>query len=141
MLDPRLLWFRSTERTSVYVEGQNFVPDDEGYIAVPENLGSYITRIPGFVYVGREREQDQKPVEPNFVKTPTGGRPEKFLWDDIWIETCRYLHNNGVPATRAELMKYLQQWCEDHLGKQPADSTLKLKIRKLFVALERPDEN
>jgi len=78
MLDPKLLWFRSTERTVVQVEGQNFVPDDEGYIAVPENLGSYIMRIPGFVYVGREREQDQKPVEPNFVKTPTGGRPEKF---------------------------------------------------------------
>ena len=37
--DPKLLWFHSTERKSVYVEGQNFVPDAEGYVAVPENLG------------------------------------------------------------------------------------------------------
>ena len=42
MPDPKLLWFHSTERKSVYVEGQNFVPDAEGYVAVPENLGSYI---------------------------------------------------------------------------------------------------
>ena len=41
MPDPKLLWFHSTERKSVYVEGQNFVPDAEGYVAVPENLGSY----------------------------------------------------------------------------------------------------
>ena len=27
MPDPKLLWFHSTERKSVYVEGQNFVPD------------------------------------------------------------------------------------------------------------------
>jgi hypothetical protein len=52
MPDPKLLWFHSTERKSVYVEGQNFVPDAEGYVAVPENLGSYIMVIPGFTYVG-----------------------------------------------------------------------------------------
>ena len=48
MPDPKLLWFHSTERKSVYVEGQNLVPDAEGYVAVPENLGSYIMVIPGF---------------------------------------------------------------------------------------------
>jgi hypothetical protein len=140
MLHSKLLWFRSTERSSVQVEGQTFVPDDEGYIAVPENLGSQIMRIPGFVYVGRERDQGHKPVEPNFARARTG-RPEKFSWDDIWIETCRYIYQNGVPATHAGLIDYLQQWCEVKFGNQPADSTLKLKVRKLFAALERPDEN
>jgi hypothetical protein len=140
MVHRKLLWFRSTELSSIQVDGQTFVPDDEGYIAVPENFGSQIMRIPGFEYVGRERDQGEKPVEPNFAKARTG-RPEKFAWDDIWIETCRYIFANGVPATHAELIDYLQQWCEDKFDVQPADSTLKLKIRKLFIALDRPNEN
>jgi hypothetical protein len=140
MSDRKFQWFRSTERTSVYVEGQNFAPDNEGYVAVPENLGPQINRIPGFVYVGRERPESHRPVEPKLAKARTG-RPEEFPWDDIWIETCRRIHTNGVPRTQAELIAYLQQWCEGEFGKQPADSTLKLKIRKLFAALERPDDN
>jgi hypothetical protein len=70
-----------------------------------------------------------------------GGRPEKFSWDEIWIETCRYIHDNGIPPTAAELMKHLQQWCENHFDKQPADSTLKPKLGKLYAVLRRQDEN
>jgi hypothetical protein len=70
-----------------------------------------------------------------------GGRPEKFSWDDIWIEACRYIHEDGVPATPSELMRHLQQWCEIQFAEQPADSTLKSKLRKLYAALRRPDEN
>jgi hypothetical protein len=70
-----------------------------------------------------------------------GGRPKKFSWDDIWIETCRYIHDNGIPATAAELMRHLQQWCENQFGEQPADSTFKPKLRKLYAVLRRPDEN
>jgi hypothetical protein len=140
MPHPRLLWFRSTERTVVQIEGQNFVPDDEGYIAVPENLGSQINRIPSFDYVGRKRDEVYKHIEPKFAKAPTG-RPQKFAWDDIWIEICRYNHESGVPATQAELIEHLQQWCENKFGDQPATSTLKLKIRKLYEALRRSDEN
>lgn len=139
MPDPKLLWFLSTERSSVHVEGQLFVPDDEGFIAVPENLGSKIMVIPGFKYVGRERGKNHEPEQPKFAKARSG-RPEGFQWDDVWIETCRYIHENGVPATDAELMRHLQEWCENQFGKQPGDSTLKPKLRKLFRVL-RWDEN
>jgi hypothetical protein len=54
MPESRLLWFLSTEWMGVQVEGQTFLPDDEGYIAVPENLGTQI-KHPSFRYVGRER--------------------------------------------------------------------------------------
>lgn len=43
---------RSTERKSVYVEGQNFEPDVEGYVAMPENLGHMING-PAGIYVCR----------------------------------------------------------------------------------------
>ena len=85
MADPKLRWFHSTERKSIYVEGQNFVPDAEGYVAVPENLGSSIMVIPGFTYVGQDRPEGHKPEQPKFTKVRSG-RPEGFLWDDIWID-------------------------------------------------------
>src|SRR6185437_7188899 len=50
------------------------------------------------------------------------------------------LSEDGVPATPAELMRHLQQWCEIQFAEQPADSTLKSKLRKLYAALRRPDE-
>jgi hypothetical protein len=53
MPDPKLLWFLSTERRNYHVEGQRFDSDDDGYIAVPENLGSIISRNPDLKYVGR----------------------------------------------------------------------------------------
>jgi hypothetical protein len=139
MPDPKLLWFHSKERRTVYVEGQTFAPDDEGYIAVPENLGSRIMVIPGFTYIGRERGESHEPEQLRFA-TARSGRPEEFAWDDIWIEICRQIYEGGVPATAAELMRHVQGWCEIQFGKQPGDSTLKPKLRKLFVAL-RPDEN
>jgi hypothetical protein len=67
-------------------------------------------------------------TEPQQYPGSRGGRPEKFSWDDIWIETCRYLHENGVPATAAELMRYLQQWCENQFGEQPAESTFRRRL-------------
>jgi len=80
-------------------------------------------------------------TEPQQYPRSRGGRPKKFSWDDIWIETCRHIHDNGIPATAAELMRHLQQWCENQFGEQPADSTFKPKLRKLYAVLQRPDEN
>jgi hypothetical protein len=138
MPEPKLLWFRSTEGQSVNVEGQSFVPDAEGYIAVPENLGPRIMVIPGFTYVGRDRQEVHKLKQPKFTKAP-GGRPEVFPWDDIWIEICRYVHVEGLPQTIAELTRHVQEWCENQYDKQPGDSTLKPKLGKLYKAL-RGDE-
>jgi hypothetical protein len=53
MPDPKLLWFLSTDRGRGYFEGQSFDPDNDGYIAVPENIGSIISRHPELKYVGR----------------------------------------------------------------------------------------
>ena len=85
-----------------------------------------------------------KPPTPSVPKTrqdARGGRPQKFSWDEIWIETCRYIHYEGIPTTSASLMRHLQQWYENRFGEQPADSTLKPKLRKLYAALRPLDEN
>lgn len=80
-------------------------------------------------------------AKPRQYSASGGGRPNKFPWDDVWIEACRYIHYNGLPDVPAELMKHLQQWCEDRLDEQPSDSTLKPKLRKLYTALQQSDEN
>jgi len=141
MSNGRLLWFRSTEGGSFYAEGQNFQPDADGYIAVPENLWRQISH-PTLVYVGRERpsapiaEHDggQKPAR---ART---GRPEKFNWDEVWAEICRFVHDEGLPKRQAELIDCVQQWCEDRYGDQPSESTLKPKIRKVYDALRRHED-
>jgi hypothetical protein len=138
MPESKLLWFLSTELKSAHVEGQTFVPDDEGYIAVPENLGPMINVLPGFKYVGPDRPEVKKPEQPKFAKARSG-RPEGFPWDDIWIEICRYVHDEGLPRTVAELTRHVQQWCENQYRKQPGDSTLKPKLGKLYKALRRDE--
>lgn len=85
-----------------------------------------------------------KSSEPVHVEARTksrGGRPEDYPWDDIWIEICRIIYEEGVPTTHSELIEKVQQWCENHYGKQPADSTLKPKISKLYNTLYKNDEN
>ena len=81
------------------------------------------------------------PLDPRTRQHARGGRPQKFSWDDIWIETCRYIHYEGIPTTAAGLMRHLQQRCENQFGQQPADSTLKPKLRKLYAVLLPPGEN
>jgi hypothetical protein len=128
---------RSTERKSVYVEGQNFEPDVEGYIAVPENLGHMIMVLPGFTYVGRGRPDVRKPEPPKFAKAGDGW-PEAFPLDDIWIEICWYVHDERLPRTVAELTRHLQQWCENAGG----DASLSTvgAIRSIgAIAPERPN--
>ena len=49
------------------------------------------------------------------------------------------VHYEGLPPTVAELMRYVQQWCENQYGKQPGDSTLKPKLGKLYQVLRRDE--
>jgi hypothetical protein len=93
------------------------------------------------IVLGQPITAPSKPARAEPPARSRGGRPEDYPWDDIWIEVCRYIHYRGLPPTQAELMRHLQQWCENRLDKQPGDSTLKPKLRKLYEALHRDDEN
>jgi hypothetical protein len=54
MPDSDLLWFFSTDRGRGYhIEGQRFDLDDDGCVAVPENIGLIISRHPELKYIGR----------------------------------------------------------------------------------------
>ena len=71
---------RSTERKSVYVEGQNFEADIEGYIAVPENLGHIDMVLPGFTYVGGAAQTSESLNRPNLRRQGMDGlRPSRWM--------------------------------------------------------------
>ena len=72
MPDPKLLWFRSTEGHSLSIDGQNFIPDHEGYIAVPENLGPNVNAHPSFEYFGLHKPE---PPQTARAKKNDGGHP------------------------------------------------------------------
>ncbi len=65
-----------------------------------------------------------------------GGRPQEYDWDALTIEIIRIANSpDGLPETQAELIEQLLQWCEDTWGKQPAESSVKSRISKIYNEL------
>lgn len=65
-----------------------------------------------------------------------GGRPREYDWDALTIEIIRIANSpDGLPETQAELIEQLLQWCENTWGKQPAESSVKSRISKIFNEL------
>jgi hypothetical protein len=152
MPESRLLWFLSTEWMGVQVEGRTFLPDDEGYIAIPENLGTQI-KHPSFQYVGRERPE-KKPLEPHTVvasagpisdarasrghlaalpplKLPRGGSRERRFWAEARASARRWLIDEGCPAPgdgrQATLEHHIAQWLQQ-CGHEAGEATIRRHV-------------
>lgn len=64
-----------------------------------------------------------------------GGRPIQHDWDSFWVELCRRVHEQGLPATKKELVDKMLDWFADR-GNEGVDSrTIEKKISRLFAAL------
>ena len=65
-----------------------------------------------------------------------GGRPREYDWDALIIEIIRIANSpDGLPETQSELIERLLQWCENAWGKQPADSSVKSRVSKIYNEL------
>lgn len=77
-----------------------------------------------------------KGVQPAFLfdtLMPKGGRPLKYDWDAFTIEIIRIANTiDGLPDSQAELIKELLQWCRDNWNKEPADSSVKSRVSKIY---------
>ena len=66
-----------------------------------------------------------------------GGRPREYDWDALTVEIIRIANSpDGLPETQAELIEHLMQWCENTWRKQPAESSVKSRVSKIFNELE-----
>lgn len=63
-----------------------------------------------------------------------GARP-RYDWDAFWAEACRYVHFEGLPEKQADLEIYMKTWCLHEWGQEPATSSVRSKISKLYKAL------
>ncbi len=69
---------------------------------------------------------------PLSTKCRSGGRPKEYDWDAFAREIVRRANTpDGLPD-RARLTRDMAQWCIDTWGKQPADSTLRERVSKLY---------
>ena len=74
-------------------------------------------------------------VDPQTTKSK-GGRPREYDWDALTIEIIRIANSpDGLPETQSELIERLLQWCENAWGKQPADSSVKSHVSKIYNEL------
>jgi hypothetical protein len=113
---------------------------DEGYIRQP----------PGTFQYGNIRVKDDAAFRA-FLKGELsndvlqegarGGRPPEYVWDEVWTHICLRIAKDYRPATLSKLVSDIQQFYLDRFGKEPADSLVKQKFRKLFKGLSSLNES
>ena len=65
-----------------------------------------------------------------------GGRPREYDWDAFTIEIIRIANTpDGLPKTQAELIEKMFQWCQEEWGREPAESSVKNRISKIYNGL------
>lgn len=62
----------------------------------------------------------------------SGGAPPKYDWDEIDLRVVRYIHDNGMPATQAEMVRQMEKICQKYNLGDPSVESLKLRVRKLW---------
>ena len=88
-----------------------------------------------------EREQGvgdgDRPPPVVLVGGARGAQP-RYDWDAFWIELCRSVYADGLPASQAELVRQMRDWFE-MTGSAPDDSTIKKKLAPLWRTLRASD--
>jgi hypothetical protein len=90
-----------------------------------------------------ESEIDDQDVEADQARTPTqvGGRPPADWWDDLIIDICfKHFRGELKPKTQAEVARAMQAWMTEH-GHEAADSTVRVRARKVWNAIQQDAEN
>ncbi|MBA5777029.1 hypothetical protein H2509_07780 [Stappia sp. F7233] len=74
-----------------------------------------------------------KPNEKN-----RGGRPQEYDWDSFTMEIVRLANGlDGLPDKQADLIRMMLQWFTDTYGAEPAESSVKERVSKIYNYLEK----
>jgi hypothetical protein len=75
------------------------------------------------------------------ISAAAGGRPPADWWEDLLIDVCFQLFCGDLkPKTQADVERAMQQWITDH-GRDAADSTIRIRARKVWQTIKREAEN
>lgn len=110
------LW---TERDSVRITYHGLRIDPEGLIE----------------WTGNSRSSPAA-AAPAFSVTPVPavrGRLRKDFWDDLWVEICRRIYQDGfTPKTQAEIERAMLDWASAN-GHEIGETAVRAAARKLMV--------
>jgi len=72
---------------------------------------------------------------------PIGGRPTADWWEDLIIEVCfRHFRGELQPKTQADVARAMQAWMTENKY-EAADSTVRVRARKVWNAIRRDAES
>lgn len=64
-----------------------------------------------------------------------GGRPQKHDWDAFWVEVVHFVELNGSALdARTDCQKHMEEWTATKWADPPAQSAIRGKLAKVFVA-------
>jgi hypothetical protein len=70
-----------------------------------------------------------------------GGRPPADWWEDLLIDVCfEHFRGDLKPKTQADIVRAMQGWIVAH-GYDAAESTIKIRAKKLWQAIQREGGN
>lgn len=78
---------------------------------------------------------DKRTASPPAPAPTVGGRPPKKWWDDLWIEVCAHIHENGIPEKQAEIENMMLDWAARY-GHELSVSSVRPRARKLLQRLK-----
>lgn len=84
---------------------------------------------------------DATPAPASVKPSGAGGRPAKWDWEACWLEICRRVHEEGLPETRAELVRHLLDWFAEKHGDTPSESQIKQRVTLVFRALREAENS
>lgn len=71
-------------------------------------------------------------------KPNKGGRPTQYDWDSFTMEIIRIADSpDGLPDTQAELVREMLSWFYEQYECEPAESTVKQRISKIYNHLNK----
>ena len=96
------------------------------------------TLMPGQEELNNLAHTPSKPMADSIAPSKNrGGRPQKYDWDQFTMEIIRIANApDGLPETRAKLTELMLQWFADNFGEEPAESSVKTRISKIYSYLE-----
>jgi hypothetical protein len=72
---------------------------------------------------------------------PPGGRKPADWWDDCLLDVAfQYFRGDLKPKAQAEIVRAMQAWITEQ-GLDAAESTVKLRARKLWTRIKREADN
>lgn len=79
--------------------------------------------------------------QPAKTKENKGGRPVEYDWDSFTMEIIRIAQTpDGLPDTQSKLIREMLNWFQTNYEAEPAESSVKQKISKIYNYLNK-DKN